>query len=58
MHNVHITLQELQPVALMLHRMAFQLCGKMVTLHVDNNTAKAYLCNQGSTASLFLLTLS
>ena len=47
--------QELQDVALMLHKMAFRLSGKMVVaLHLDNNTAKAYLSYQGGTASLFL----
>ena len=38
---------ELQAVILMLHKMAF-----------DFSTAKAYLCNQGGTASLFLLRLA
>ena len=37
----------------MLCRMAIQLSGKAVALHLDNNTAKAYLHNQSSTASLF-----
>ena len=39
---------------MMLHRMGFCLSGKVVALHFDNSTAKAYLCNQGSTVSLFL----
>ena len=47
----HIALQELQ--AMMLHRMAFNLSGKVVALHLDNSTAKAYLCNQGGTVSPF-----
>ena len=51
--RVHITLYELQAVALMLHKMIFWLSGEVVTLHLDNGTAKAYLCNQGGIASLF-----
>ena len=43
--RVHIALQELQAVAIMLCRMAFHLSGKVVALHLDNSTAKAYLCN-------------
>ena len=53
MCRVHIALQELQAVAMMLHQMAFCLSGKVVSLHLDNNTAKAYLCNQGGTVSPF-----
>ena len=34
--------------------MAFQLSGKVVALCLDKSTAKAHLCNQGGTASLFL----
>ena len=34
--------------------MDFCLSGKVVTLHLDNNTAKAYLYNQGITISSFL----
>ena len=41
MCRAHIALQELQAVAMMLHRMAFQLSGKVVALHLDNSTAKA-----------------
>ena len=52
--RTHIALQELQAVAVMLHRMAFHLSGKVVALHLDNSTAKAYLCNQGGTVSPFL----
>ena len=43
--RAHIVLQELHAVAIMLHRMAFCLSGKVVALHLDNSTAKAYLCN-------------
>ena len=50
----YIALQELQDIAMMLHRMAFHLSGKVVALHWDNSTAKAYLCNQGGTVSPFL----
>ena len=39
--RAHIDLQELQAVAMMLCRMAFHLSGKVVPLHLDNNTAKA-----------------
>ena len=37
----------------MVHRMAFYLYGKMVALHLDNSTAKTYLCNQGDTVIFF-----
>ena len=56
--RAHIALQDLQVVAIMLHRMAFHLSGKMVALHLDNGTAKAYLCNQGGTVSPFLSRLA
>ena len=52
--QTHIALQELQAVAVMLCRMACCLSGKVVALHLDNSTAKAYLCNQGGTVSPFL----
>ena len=39
---------------MMLHRMTICLSGKVVALHLDNSTAKAYLCNQGGTVSPFL----
>ena len=45
-------------VAMMLHRMAFHLSGKVVALHFDNSTAKAYLCNQYGTVSPFLSRLA
>ena len=54
----HIALQELQAIAMMLHRMAFCLCGKVVALHLDNSTTKAYLCNQEGTVSPFLSRLT
>ena len=54
MSRVHIALQELQGIAMMLHRMAFHLSGKMVALHLDRSIIKVYLCNQGSTVSPFL----
>ena len=56
--RAHIALQELQAVAVMLRRMAFCLSGKVVALHLDNSTAKAYLCNQGGTVSPFLSRLA
>ena len=58
MCRAHIALQELQAIAMMLHRMAFSLSGKVVALHLDNSTAKAYLCNQGGTVSPFLSRLA
>ena len=42
--RAHIAMQELQAIAMMLHRMAFHLSGKVVALHLDNSTAKAYPC--------------
>ena len=56
--RAHIALQELQAVAVMLCRMSFCLSGKVVALHLDNSTAKAYLCNQGGTVSPFLSRLA
>ena len=35
----------------MQHKMAFQLFGLVVATHLDKWTSKAYVCNQGSTAS-------
>ena len=58
MCRAHIALQELQAVAIKLHRMAFCLSGKVVALHLDNSTAKAYLCNQDGTVSPFLSRLA
>ena len=42
----------------MLHGMAFWVSGKVVALHLDNSTAKAYLCNQSGMAFPFLSTLA
>ena len=56
--RAHIALQELQAVAVMLHRMAFHLSGRVVALHLDNSTGKVYLCNQGGTVSPFLSRLA
>ena len=56
--RAHVALQELQAVAIMLCRMAFHLSGKVVALHLDNSTAKVYLCNQGGTVSPFLSRLA
>ena len=42
----------------MLHKMAFQLSGKVIPLHSYNTTAEAYLCNQGGTASLYISRLA
>ena len=38
--------------------MAFQLLGKLVALHLDNNTAKAYLFDQCGTLPPFLSSLA
>ena len=54
----HIALQELQAFAMILHSMAFCLSGKVLALHLDNSTAKAYLCNQVGTVSPFLSRLA
>ena len=43
---------------MLLSRMAFHLSGKVVSLHLDNSTDKAYLCNQGGTVSTFLSRLA
>ena len=56
--RAHIALQDLKAVAIMLCRMAFHLSDKVVALHLDNSTPKAYLCNQGGTVSLFLSRLA
>ena len=58
MQKVNIALQELQAVALILHNMALQLSSKVVVLHLDDSTAKTYLCNQGNTASTLLSKLA
>ena len=58
MCRAYIALQELQAIAMMLHRMAFHLSGKVVALHLDNSTSKAYLCNQGGTVSPFVSRLA
>ena len=50
--------RELQPVALILCKMAYGLSGKVVSLHLDKSTTKAYICNCGGTASLFLSRLA
>ena len=54
MYRAHIALQEFQPVAMMLGKIAFCVSGKLIALHSDNSTANAYLCNQGATVSHFL----
>ena len=43
---------------MMLCRMAFCLSGKVVALHLDSSTAKAYLYNQEGTVSPFLSRLA
>ena len=58
MCRAHIALQELQAIAMMMHWMAFCLSGKVVALHLDNSTAKVYLCNEGGTVSTFLSRLA
>ena len=58
MCKAHIAFQELQAVAMMLYRISFQLSGKVVALHFDNCTAKAYFCYKGGTVSPFLSRLT
>ena len=58
MHIAHIALEKCQVVTLTLYKMAFCLSNKVVAFYLDNSTAKAYLCNQGGTTSLFLSTLA
>ena len=45
-------------VALKLCKMAFRLSGKVAALCLESSTAKAYLCNQGHIAFLFLSRLA
>ena len=54
----HIALEELQAIPMMLHQVAFHLSGKVVALHLDNSTVKAYLCNQSGTVPPFLSRLA
>ena len=56
MCKVHNALQGLLADALMWHKMAFMLSGKVVTLNLDNSTAKE--CSQVGTACLFLSRLA
>ena len=42
-----MALQELQVAVLMLYRMNSHLPCRVVALHLDNGTAKSYLCNKG-----------
>ena len=58
MCRAHVASQELHAVSMMLDRMAFYLCGKVVAFHLDNSTSKAYLCNQGDILSPFLSRLA
>ena len=58
MCKVHITLQELQAVAFMLHKMVIWHSSKVLALHLANKTATAYFCNQSGTAFLFLYRLA
>ena len=52
MCRVHIVWQELKAPSLMLHKI--WLSDKVLALLFGNSTAKAYLCDQGGTESLFL----
>ena len=56
--RAHMAFQELQAVAMMLHRMAFHLSSKVVALHLHISTAKAYLCNQCGAVCPFLSRLA
>ena len=51
-----IVFQEHQAITMILHRIVSTY--KVVALHLDNSTAKAYLCNQGGTVSPFLSRLA
>ena len=42
MHRAHIALQVLQAVVMIMCKMAFHLSGKVVALHLGNNTPQAY----------------
>ena len=57
-HRVHNALQELEVVSLMLCKVVFQLLGMTDALVFDSSTAKAHLCNEGGTASVFLSRLT
>ena len=52
MHRFHINLHELQVVALVPHRITFT--NLLVALHLDNDVAKAYLCNESGRMSHFI----
>ena len=54
MCKAHTALQDLQAVAMTLHIFAFWSSGKVVASHLDNFTAKVYLCYQCGTVSHFL----
>ena len=58
MCRAHIALQQLQAITMMMYRLAFCLSSKVVAMHLDNSTAKVYLCNQGATVSPFLSRLA
>ena len=57
MHKVHVALQGHQVVALMLYKMVFCYLVRWAALHLENSTVKAYVHNQGGTASPFLCRL-
>ena len=59
MYMVHPALLKPQAVVLILCRMASQLSGKVVVLHLDNSTVKAYICKSMwfCTVSVFLYRL-
>ena len=58
MNRVYIALQELETVALMLHRISFDLSHKKVSILLDSSAVEAYLCNQSGTISLSLSRLA
>ena len=51
---MHIAHHELKTVVLMLQQMVFYLSGKVVALHLDNSSAKAYSCSPGGIVYLSL----
>ena len=51
---IYAAIQELWAVVPVICRMAFHLASKVITMHLDSNTDKAYLCNKGGMVFPFL----
>ena len=56
--NVHMVLWELKAAALVLYWVDFHLSDNIVASHLDDSTAKAYLCKKGGKVSPFLFRLA